>query len=196
MHKNHKARITALQELVRRVATITTSLDTPGIKLRFINFNPPEACADEFDDVRSLRDVARVLGRVKFRGKRTQLGTGLLRKVLEPLVYEELAAEGGLTRPVLVTTITDGAVCVCVCGCGVCTGLTENSRRGRTSTTSGTRLRSAIVRCASTGTARRVSGFLSGGADGRRLTDRCSGGVPGVSGRRRGGRRAFHQRAA
>lgn len=113
MHKNSKARIKALKELVRRVATITTALDTPGLKLRFIDFEVDSDDSgngnSDFDDIRTVRQVTRALGRVKFRGKRTQLGMGLQRKVLEPLLFAKIESEE-LTRPVLVTTITDGAV--------------------------------------------------------------------------------------
>lgn len=126
MHKNGKARIKALKELVRRVATITTALDTPGLKLRFIDFEVDSDDSDSdgaFDDVRTVRDVTRALARVKFRGKRTQLGMGLQRKVLEPLLFAKIES-GELTRPVLVTTITDGAVgfwgCWVFGGCASC----------------------------------------------------------------------------
>lgn len=55
---------------------------------------------------RSPADVAALLSQVQYAGL-TPLATCLQSKVLQPIVYS-LAARGGLAKPVLVITITDG----------------------------------------------------------------------------------------
>lgn len=105
MHKFHKVRIKALKELVRRVTAITTKLDTGGIKLRFINF----AEDGDFNDIRTPAEADQVISNVKFKGRRTEIGTGLENKILDPLLFAKVR-EGSLKRPLLITTITDGAV--------------------------------------------------------------------------------------
>lgn len=105
MRKNDRVRIIALLELVKRVTMITTKLDTTGIRLRFINF----ADDSEFNDIRTILDVDRAMNLVKFRGKRTEIGMGLESKILDPLLIAKVRT-GTLKRPLLITTITDGAV--------------------------------------------------------------------------------------
>lgn len=105
MNKDGKVRVIALKELVRRVATITTTLDTSGIKLRFINFKEDGG----FNDIRTVPEVDKAMKIAGFRGKRTEIGMGLESKILDPLLFAKIQA-GTLRKPLLITTITDGAV--------------------------------------------------------------------------------------
>lgn len=98
-------RIMALYNLVSRVAKINTILNTTGIKVRCINFAGDES----FNDIHTPQDVQTAMSKIGFDGRRTEIGTNLENKILNPLLFAE-AQERRLKRPLLITTITDGAV--------------------------------------------------------------------------------------
>lgn len=107
-------RIAALKEYVRRVTRITTMLDESGISVRFINFAGDES----LNAIRTVDEVERIMSRVNFCGG-TCIGTNLQSKVLEPLLFARTRSHS-LRKPLLITTITDGAVRIgenLVCGC-------------------------------------------------------------------------------
>lgn len=97
-------RVTAVKDLVSRVAKITTMLDTNGIKVRFINFEGD----GDYNNVRNLAEVEDMISRVPFEGY-TPIGTKLQSKILDPLLFANTRTQS-LKKPLLITTITDGAV--------------------------------------------------------------------------------------
>lgn len=98
-------RVDAMRELFSRVTKITSMLETSGIKVRCINANEDH----RFDNIRTQKDANIVFGRIKFNGRSSRIGTGLKSRVLDPLLYEEIN-RGSFNKPLLIATITDGAV--------------------------------------------------------------------------------------
>lgn len=98
-------RIEAAKELIRRVTSITTRLDPSGVRVRFFNWRED----GEFNGVGTKEEVEKILDTVEFEGGSTRIGTEMRRKILEPFVYAKLR-NGGLLRPLLITTVTDGEV--------------------------------------------------------------------------------------
>ena len=92
------------RELVRRIARIATRLvpDGYGASLQFINYER------ELDDNLSADEVEDIVAEVAPQG-RTEIGTNLKKKILDPLVYDVVGKKGKLKRPILISTITDGA---------------------------------------------------------------------------------------
>lgn len=91
------------RELVARIARIATKIvpDDLGVHLRFIN-SPSQykVTADEIDDAMKA---------VKPKGV-TEIGTNLVKKILEPFVYDIIADPNrDFERPILVCAITDGS---------------------------------------------------------------------------------------
>lgn len=94
------------KDLVKRITQITTLIlpEGEGVVLRFIN-----------KDVKnSLNLTTAEIGHklagmepVPTNDSHTKIGTSLKSKVLKPLVYDRLKAEG-LERPLLISVITDG----------------------------------------------------------------------------------------
>lgn len=97
----------AVEKMVSRVATITTLLDPDGIKLRFINLKGD----GNFNGIQTTAQVDKIFKDeyFGFNGSNSRIGTQMRRKILEPLVFAKIG-EKGLTRPLLITTITDGQV--------------------------------------------------------------------------------------
>ncbi|PKY02685.1 hypothetical protein P168DRAFT_189706 [Aspergillus campestris IBT 28561] len=89
-----------LKQIIGIIATAAATFDEDGISVRFMN------SMELGDGIRSVDDVHRLVGRVRFSGL-TPLGTGLKQKVLDPMVVGPARA-GRLQKPVLVITITDG----------------------------------------------------------------------------------------
>ena len=89
-----------LKQIIGIIATAAATFDDDGISVRFMN------SMELGDGIRSVDDVHRLVGRVRFSGL-TPLGTGLKQKVLDPMVVGPARA-GRLQKPVLVITITDG----------------------------------------------------------------------------------------
>lgn len=101
----HDRRIPALQEMVRRIAKITGLFETEGIKVRCLNSKQD----GEFNNIRTLEDVEKIMSEIKFSGLYTKIGTSLWDKILKPLVFDKIDSNN-LTRPLLVSIITDGEV--------------------------------------------------------------------------------------
>ena len=91
------ARIEDLKLIVSKVAEIATLFDDDGIMVRFFN------CSTEGNGIRSEAEASRLLSGVQYVGP-TPLGSGLQRRVLQPMVYSQSA----LSKPALIITITDG----------------------------------------------------------------------------------------
>ncbi|UPK92113.1 hypothetical protein LCI18_003048 [Fusarium solani-melongenae] len=94
-------RMQAMRQLVQRMSSIATRLvpDGKGAHLRFINsdYHGNNLKADQID------------AQIQFEPSGgTNLGTNLDRKVLQPLVYNQLDKNGTLERPHLILTVTDG----------------------------------------------------------------------------------------
>lgn len=97
----------AVEKMVSRVATITTLLDPDGIKLRFINLKGD----GNFNDIQTTAQVGKIFKDeyFGFNGSHSRIGTQMRTKILEPLVFAKIEKKS-LTRPLLITTITDGQV--------------------------------------------------------------------------------------
>ncbi|KAG8677711.1 hypothetical protein FPOAC1_003739 [Fusarium poae] len=95
-------RWTAQNELINRIACVSTRIlpEGEGIYLRYINKDIPETYSLQLDEIPNIIKSFQPSGY-------TAIGTNLRTKILEPLVYHKLP--NGLTRPLLVTVITDGA---------------------------------------------------------------------------------------
>lgn len=90
--------------LVKRIAQITTRIlpDKEGVALRFINQD-----VDNSSNL-SLAGIGDVLSPISWvPNSNTEIGTYLKSKILEPLVYKKLESKS-LTRPLLISVITDG----------------------------------------------------------------------------------------
>lgn len=89
--------------LVKRIAEITTRILPPGdgITLRFINQNPNNA-----DDL-STTALSNLIDKMKYSNGDTPIGTNLRSKILEPMIYNNLARKT-LNRPYLISIMTDG----------------------------------------------------------------------------------------
>ncbi|KAI1439620.1 ankyrin [Annulohypoxylon stygium] len=93
--------------LVERITKITTRIlpECEGVMLRFIN--------QDVDHTSSLNleGIGEVFETMSWQREKshTKIGTHLKSKILEPLVYSKLdPASGGLSRPLLISVITDG----------------------------------------------------------------------------------------
>lgn len=101
-------RIEDLRLVLSRVAYAATLFDDDGISLRFMN-RPPGG-GPQLDEIRNEQQITNLIGQrgqegqIKFQGL-TPLGTQLREQVVDPLIVRK---PGGLKKPVLVITITDG----------------------------------------------------------------------------------------
>lgn len=98
-------RIQALKTFVRRVTKMLTVMDTTGIAIRFMNSLSDE----DYNNICDVERVERIVSQMEFHGRHTRLGKALEIKILEPFVFQKTAASI-LTKPILVTIITDGMV--------------------------------------------------------------------------------------
>ncbi|XEV01111.1 hypothetical protein FSHL1_006398 [Fusarium sambucinum] len=100
--KSGEKRWTAQNDLINRITSVTTRIlpEGEGIYLRYINRDFPETHSLQPDE------IPRIIQSFQPSGY-TAIGTTLRTKILEPLVYHKLP--NNLTRPLLVTVITDGA---------------------------------------------------------------------------------------
>lgn len=105
MHLDDGRRIAGLKGLVSTVMKMITRLETGGIKIRFMNSTED----GDFNNLRSMEEVDQIMSRMKFDGRFTRIGKALRSKILEPMVFEKTETKS-LTRPILVTIITDGRV--------------------------------------------------------------------------------------
>jgi hypothetical protein len=91
--------------MVTRLTRLATALvpDTnisSGVHLRFINKDDSTA--------NDLREAA-VSQRMQFTPEGwTELGTNLEKKILQPMVYDNLNSSGVLPRPLMILIVTDG----------------------------------------------------------------------------------------
>ncbi|KAI1453915.1 hypothetical protein F4805DRAFT_469754 [Annulohypoxylon moriforme] len=90
------------RQLVKRIAAICTKIvpDDLGVHLRFINSQPSDTNDLNTDAIENI------MGRVNPSG-RTEIGTRLRERILNPLLYDDDNA-GNMRRPILISIITDG----------------------------------------------------------------------------------------
>lgn len=96
-------RIDDLRLILQRVAYVATLFDHDGISIRFMNTNLPPG---QGDNITSEAQINQIMSQVKFSGL-TPLGRELRRKVIDGLLLPA-ARQGGMKKPVLIITITDG----------------------------------------------------------------------------------------
>ncbi|KAF8448167.1 hypothetical protein BGX38DRAFT_1190677 [Terfezia claveryi] len=101
-------RVEPLKQTLKSVAKIAIALNEPnhsgGISLRFINYSQD----DQMNNITSISEIEKAISKVPFDG-RTELGTQLKRKVLEPFLVDRLERQKRkLDKPILITIITDG----------------------------------------------------------------------------------------
>ncbi|KAF3001481.1 hypothetical protein E8E13_008620 [Curvularia kusanoi] len=93
----------AQRNLANRIARITTRILPPGegVALRFIN--------QDVDDSSSLtfEQIGEIINSTKWGGD-TPIGTSLRSKILQPMVYDKIQRNETISRPILVSVITDG----------------------------------------------------------------------------------------
>ncbi|KAJ8100934.1 hypothetical protein POJ06DRAFT_249905 [Lipomyces tetrasporus] len=93
-------RIDDLKLILSRVAYAAALFDADGIEVRFMNSNIMG------NGVNSEAAASNLVSQVRFAGL-TPLGSGLLSKVIDPLVLGP-ARSGAMKKPIMVITITDG----------------------------------------------------------------------------------------
>jgi len=103
-------RYSTLKSVVRRIARIAAAYNPTGIKIRFINSQKDPG----FNGIVTEEQVETCLDAVQPENG-TALGTKLFEKVVRPLIVEK-AKRGELDKPVVVSIVTDGEVCLCVRG--------------------------------------------------------------------------------
>ncbi|KAB8343184.1 hypothetical protein FH972_022774 [Carpinus fangiana] len=96
-------RIDDLKLVLQRVCYAATLFDQDGISVRFMNTQLPHGVGDH---ITSEDQINRMMSNVKFSGL-TPMGRELRRKVIDDIVLKQ-ARSGGLKKPVLVITVTDG----------------------------------------------------------------------------------------
>lgn len=102
---SEKSRWDCQKELVKQITQITTQIlpDNEGVVLRFIN--------QDVNNCSNLTptEINETLERIpcKSNNSHTKIARSLKSKILEPLVYNKLEAEG-LEKPLLISVITDG----------------------------------------------------------------------------------------
>jgi len=101
-------RVELLKQTLKSVAKIAIALNEPdhsgGISLRFMNSKND----GHMNNITSIPEIEKAISKVPFDG-RTELGTQLKRKVLEPFLVDRLERQKRkLDKPILITIITDG----------------------------------------------------------------------------------------
>ena len=109
-------RIHYLAEALKRIVSITTkyTAHNNGIRLRWLNHDVATARHLSPNELKSLQDVDQIIAKMKneMRGP-TRLGMTLQNRILEPFLLSKLKnPDEGLTKPILITIITDGEVCI------------------------------------------------------------------------------------
>lgn len=89
--------------LVKNMAQICSYLvpDDKGVELRFINANPSGVSNLRADGIERIMAAVQPLGY-------TAIGLNLREKILRPLIYDVLNRGEKLSRPYLISIITDG----------------------------------------------------------------------------------------
>lgn len=93
------------KRLVERITQITTRIlpEGEGVALRFINRSVDDASSNL-----ALAQVGNILKSMALKTNgRSEIGTNLKAKILEPLVYSKIKAKQ-LERPLLIFIMTDG----------------------------------------------------------------------------------------
>lgn len=105
MHMESGKRIQALKAFVRKVTKMLSMMDTTGITIRFMN------SVDDggYNNICDMKQVEQIMSQIEFNGRFTKLGKRLESKILEPFVFQKTATST-LTKPILITIITDGMV--------------------------------------------------------------------------------------
>ncbi|KAL8413223.1 hypothetical protein RB594_004738 [Gaeumannomyces avenae] len=101
----HENRWQTQRDLVKRIARITTRIlpEGEGVALRFINQGVSDKSSNlTFNELCDMMDSANWM-----KKGRTDIGTHLRSKILEPMVYKKLL-QNTFTRPLLVSVVTDG----------------------------------------------------------------------------------------
>ncbi|KAL8386921.1 hypothetical protein RB595_010294 [Gaeumannomyces hyphopodioides] len=101
----HERRWELQRELVKRIARITTRIlpEGEGVALRFIN----QDVSDNSSNL-TLEELCKTIDSTNWKkGGRTEIGTYLRSKILEPMVYRKLQ-QNTFGRPLLVSVVTDG----------------------------------------------------------------------------------------
>jgi hypothetical protein len=99
-----KNRFHEMKDILGRIANISTSLDSTGISIRFLNYRDDW----HLNNLQSETDVYRALRRIRPQGV-TRLGTILREKIVDPMIVSK-AKKKKLEKSFLVTIITDGDV--------------------------------------------------------------------------------------
>jgi len=93
----------AQRNLANRIARITTRIlpSGEGVALRFIN--------QDVDNSSSLNyeQIGNIINSTNWGGD-TPIGTSLRSKILQPMVYDKIQRNEKISRPILVSIITDG----------------------------------------------------------------------------------------
>lgn len=113
-------RITALKTVLTLISEIYEAVSDPtdarGIHaIRFLNGN--SGGGKKGQEFPTLTDIHKTIDEHEFEGL-TRIGTGLMRNILKPLVFNETKKNGktvrtlnkDLKRPLLIMVVTDGAV--------------------------------------------------------------------------------------
>ena len=93
------------KKLVQRITKITTRIlpEGEGVALRFINRDVNNSSN------LSLKGIEDIMEPMPWQpGGDTEIGTYLRSRILEPFVYDKIAANEKLERPLLVSIMTDG----------------------------------------------------------------------------------------
>jgi len=91
------------REMLKTISFFATMFDEDGVLLRWLNH--PEGC----DGLSSVEDVDALFQKFTDGPKGgTPMASALKARILDPIVYKLLSSQG-LTKPVLILTITDGS---------------------------------------------------------------------------------------
>jgi hypothetical protein len=99
-------RIPALSKTVQQTTEWATKLEKDGISLRFLNNIQDNN--SRYNNLTLPKEVDNLIIKTQFAG-RTQLGTVLRKKVIQPL-EDKANNTGGRVKPRIIMIITDGAV--------------------------------------------------------------------------------------
>lgn len=101
---NSGSRIHDMKKVVKRIVNIATKIDPEGISIRFMNARDDS----RYDHICRTSESQEIMRKVRFGGL-TPLGEMLRKKILDPMVYDAVRSNN-MTRPLLVSVITDGKV--------------------------------------------------------------------------------------
>ncbi|KAH8154989.1 uncharacterized protein LAJ45_01522 [Morchella importuna] len=99
---NNGSRIHDMKKVVKRIVNIATKIDPEGISIRFMNARDDS----RHDHICRTSESREIMRKVTFGGL-TPLGEMLRKKILNPMVYDAVRSNN-MTRPLLVSVITDG----------------------------------------------------------------------------------------